>query len=139
MLNTENVMDEFFCSKKEQKKSPEPVSIKKHKNYYDFNRTITTALANDPIDFDDTRYNQEQVFVALGRNADVIHISNDEATGSSRTLFVIISHQGGQHFSRERNIEPQEIKEFYNVYEVRLRSATQGAKYRISEYELKPL
>lgn len=137
----ENIMDEIFNyspeTEKSKKPSPESIHIRKYDNYYDATNTITNALSTDPLDPDNANYNQEQIHVALGRNAPVLYVSNDEAAASGHTLFVIVSHHGGQHFSRERNIEPQQEKEYYNVYELRLRSATQGAKYRVSEYKIR--
>lgn len=113
-------------------------------NYYDINNTITTAFATDPNDPDAQTvvagvitpvYNRETVFESLERNAPYIWITNDEDTGGA-TLFVICSHRGGEHFSRERPIYPTEYKVYKNVYEIRLRSASAGAAYRVSEYEI---
>ncbi len=97
---------------------------------------MTNALATDPLDPDVPEYNQEQVYVALGRNAEVLYVKNNEASSSGHDLFVVVAHQGGQHFSHETTIEPQKVKEFYNVYEMRLRSGTKDAQYKVSEYHI---
>ena len=139
-------MDEFFKAKKtgmsaneaskSDKARPEgDVEIKRYRNYYDVSNTITTAQATDPNDQDNANYNQEQVFVSLERNAEKVWVINDVAEQGA-TLFVIVSHEGGQNFARERPIYPQQFKVYYNVYELRLRSATQGLAYRVTEYEV---
>ncbi len=107
-----------------------------YENYYDVEHTIDNAQATNPLDPDHQNYNQEQVFVVLGRNSEVLYVKNNEDSSSGHDLFVIVSHLGGQHFSHETTIEPQKVKEFYNVYEMRLRSATKDAKYKISEYHI---
>ncbi len=127
-----NTMDIFFNNHCENNEA----EAKIYENYYDVEHTIDNAQATDPLDPDNENYNQEQVFVALGRNAEVLYVKNNEASSTDHDLYVIVSHQGGQHFSRETTIEPQKVKEFYNVYEMRLRSATEDAKYKVSEYHL---
>lgn len=108
------------------------VKILKYRNYYDIANMITTAQATNPNDVDNANYNQEQVFVALERNAEVIYVRNDEPLGGA-TLYVIVSHSGGTEFSGEKPIYPKETKRYYNVFELRLRSSTEGHKYRVSE------
>lgn len=131
-----NIMDDFLRTK--SKVSSEEANTKKYARYYDVNHTITTAQATNPNDPDHANYNQEQININIHRNAEFLNVSNDEASGSGRTLFVIVSHDGFS-WSRETNIEPQEIKEYHNVYELRLRSATQGAKYRVTEYKIRQI
>lgn len=104
-----------------------------YKNYYDIDDTIRIAQAINPNDQDNPNYNQERVFEALERNAELLHVSND----GSDILYVVTSHQGGQSSSRERPIYPGEIKKIFNVYELRLRSATVGLPYRVSEYSIR--
>lgn len=136
-------MDEFFKAKKtgqsaneaskSDKARPEgDVETKRYRNYYDISNTITTAQATDPNDQDNVNYNQEQVFVSLERNAEKITVSND----GSGTLFVIVSHEGGQNFARERPIYPGENKTYFNIYELRLRSPTLNLPYRVTEYPI---
>jgi len=136
-------MDGFFKAKKtgitaneaskSDKSRPEgDTKVRKYRNYYDINGTITTAQTTDPNDQDNANYNQEQIFVSLERNAETLYVTND----GKDTLFVIVSHEGGQNFARERPIYPGEMKTIYNVYEIRLRSPTQGLPYRVSEYRL---
>ena len=116
-----------------EKKLPEgKIEIRKYRNYYDVNNTITTAQAANPNDEDHPNYNRERVFEVLERNAETIRVTND----GNDTLYIIVSHEGGQNFSRERPIYAGDIKEFYNVYELRLRSPTAGLPYRVTEYKI---
>lgn len=139
-------MGDFFKAKKtsttpmeaskSDKARPEGnVSHLKYRNYYDVNSTITTAQATDPNDQDNANYNQEQIFVALERNAETLHVCNDGIDD----IFAIVSHEGGQNFARERPIYPGEMKTFYNVYEIRLRSPTAGTAYRVTEYNIEAM
>lgn len=123
------------ASKSDKARSEGDVEIKRYRNYYDINNTITTAQTTDPNDQDNPNYNQEQIFVALERNAEKLWVVND-ASLQGTALFVIVSHEGGQNFARERPIYPQEFKVYYNVYELRLRSATKDHAYRVTEYEI---
>lgn len=136
-------MNEFFkakktgetakeASKSDKARSEGDIDKKRYRNYYDINNTITTAQTTDPNDQDNVNYNQEQVFVSLERNAEELIVSND----GNDTLFVIVSHEGGQNFARERPIYPGENKTYYNIYELRLRSPTQGLPYRVTEYPI---
>jgi len=136
-----DTMDKFFTEKKcgisaqEAGRSQRSISKgiverKIYGNYYDLNNTITTAQAADPHDEDHPNYNREAVFESLERNAEKITVCND----GSDTLFVIVSHEGGQNFVRERPIYVGENKTFWNVYELRLRSPTAGTAYRVTEY-----
>jgi hypothetical protein len=109
--------------------------MKKQTDFYDINSTIATALTTDPLEQDHPDYNREQVYVSLERNAPLIYVINDAPTTQGATIFVIASHEGGEHFSRERPIYPGEVKEYKNIYELRLRSTAQIA-YRVTEYKL---
>lgn len=109
------------------------INIHEYTNYYDVSDTITTVGANDPNDFDSNVYNRERIYQILGRNAKRLTVTNDVALGGA-TLFVIISHEGTIGFSGETPIYPQERKVYFNVYELRLRSPTQGLPYRVTEY-----
>lgn len=106
--------------------------ITRYTNYYDVNNTITIAGPIDPNDFDSPVYNTERVFEFLERYAEIIEVVND----GTDTLFVIVSHGGRTNFSQEVPIFPGETKMYYNVYELRLRSPTQGLPYRITEYDI---
>lgn len=105
---------------------------KRYENYYDVIHTITTAGPTDPNDFDSPVYNVERVFETLQRYSDIIFVSNS----GTDTLFVIVSHRGRTSFSQETPIFPGEVKTYYNIYELRLRSPTAGLPYRITEYDL---
>ncbi len=139
-------MDDFFKSRKtgmtprEASKSEGSipkgmVERKIYGNYHDMSATIANAQIANPNDPDNSNYDQHKIFESLERNAEMLVVTNDNPLGGA-TLFAIISHSGGQHFSQERPIYPQEMKTFYNVYEMRLRSPSQGSPYRVTEYDL---
>ncbi len=107
------------------------INIKKYKNYYDVSHTITTAMAT-PNDEDATGYNQENIYRTLERYADTLLVAND----GTDTLFVVISHGGETNLSHEVPIYPGEVKIYWNVYQLLLRSATAGLPYRVMEYDL---
>lgn len=109
-----------------------PVFFNRYSNYYDINNTITTAGPINPNDFDSPVYNVERVFESIDRYAEIIHVIND----GTDDLFVIVSHGGRTNFSQETPIFPGEVKQYYNVYELRLRSPTAGLPYRVTEYFL---
>lgn len=105
---------------------------KRYENYYDVYHTITTAGPTDPNDFDSPLYNTERIFEELERYSDIIFVCNN----GTDTLFIIVSHGGRTNFSQETPIFPGEVKTYYNVYEIRIRSPTAGLPYRITEYDL---
>ena len=114
----------------------EPITISKHIDYYDISSTITTAGETDPNDFDSPVYNKEQIYKIKGRYAEKIIVVND----SSVTLYAIVSHVTSTvSYSKEVPIYAGEVKTYYNVYEIRLRSPTAGAAYRVAEYEIRSL
>ena len=100
--------------------------------YYDVKNTIKKAGTIDPQDFDSPIYNRENIYEVLERYSDIINVTND----GTEILFVIISHEGSTNFSKESIILPGEVKQFYNVYEFRLRSPLVGLPYRVTEYLL---
>lgn len=108
------------------------ITTNKYEKYYDISNTILVATATDPGNQDDTIYQQERVYEALQRNASILNVAND---GTSN-LFVRIGHGGTQTFSPEQIIYPGDVKTYYNVYELRLRSPLAGLPYRVSEYEI---
>lgn len=101
-------------------------------NYYDIKNKIKKAGPIDPEDFDSPIYNIERIYEVLERYSDIINVAND----GTEILFVTISHEGRTTFSKESIILPGEVKQFYNVYELRLRSPQTGLEYRVSEYLL---
>lgn len=101
-------------------------------NYYDVTNTIKKAGPIDPQDFDSPVYNVERVYDVLERYSDIINVAND----GTDSLFVTISHEGKTNFSKESVIQPGEVKQFYNTYELRLRSPQVGLPYRVTEYLL---
>jgi len=144
MSDFEDSMNNFFNrSRKDQYKHSTdvksetsiPKGIVKSKvygDYYDVANTITLAGAADPFNFESNLYNREEIFKVLERNAEKILVKND----GGDTLFVTISHIGGLSYSKETPIYSGELKVYYNVYEIRLRSPTAGTAYRVMEYDL---
>ena len=108
------------------------IETRKFRNYYDVYHTITTAAASDPNDFDSPVYNVERIFESEERYADILNVTNN----GTDSLFVVISHGGRTNFSQEAIIFPGEVKTYYNVYELRLRSPTAGLPYRVTEYDI---
>lgn len=106
------------------------LDIRRYANYYDVTDTITTAGSSDPNDFDSPVYNVERVFEYLERYSEIIYVAND----GTDILYAIVSHGGRTRFSQEAPIYPGEIKCYFNVYEIRLRSPTAGLPYRVTEY-----
>ena len=104
--------------------------VYKYLNYYDVTNTIKKAGPIDPQDFDSPVYNAERVYEVLERYSDIIHVIN----GGTEPLFVVVSHEGRTNFSKESVIFPGEVKDFYQVYELRLRSSEVGLQYRVTEY-----
>ena len=114
----------------------ESITVSKHVDYYDVSNTITTASATDPHDFDSPVYNKEEIYKIKGRYAEKITVLND----GSATLYVIISHgKTAMNYSKEVPIYAGEAKIYYNVYELKLRSATAGHPYRVAEYEIRSI
>lgn len=106
--------------------------IYKYGNYYDIANTIKKPGPIDPQDFDSPVYNVEKIYESLDRYSDVINVAND----GTEPLFVTISHEGKTSFSKESIILPGEVKQFYNSYELRLRSPQVELPYRVTEYLL---
>ena len=106
--------------------------IYKYLNYYDVTNTIKRPSNVDPQDFDSPIYNKEMIFSVLERYSDIIHVIN----GGTNPLFVIVSHEGSTNFSKESVIFPGEVNDFYNIYELRLRSPEAGLQYRVTEYDI---
>lgn len=116
----------------------EDIKVHRYGEYYNVSNTIATAGATDPLDFDSPVYNRERLFEHLEHNAEIIYVANDALTGGN-PLFVIESHKSMLGFSNEVPIYPQQEKEFYNIYELRLRSPTVGLPYRVSTYPTKSI
>jgi len=111
----------------------EPITISKHVDYYDVANTITTAAATDPRDFDSPVYNKEDIYLIKGRYAEKIIVKNDGFI----PLYVIIAHGSSTtSFSKEVPVYSGEIKTYYHVYALRLRSSVAGHQYRVMEYDL---
>ncbi len=110
-----------------------PISISKHSDYYDVSNTITTAGSTDPNDFDSPIYNREDIYRTKGRYSEKIIVKNDGFI----TMYVIVAHgTSTTSFSKEVPIYSGEIKTYYNVYSLRLRSPVAGHQYRVMEYDL---
>jgi len=130
--NIESLADKSTDAKSSTSIPKGTVKSKVYGDYYDISDTIDTALASDPNNFDDAAYNRERIFVDKERLAERVLVSND----GTDTLFVVISHSSELSMSKEVPIYTGEIKTYYNVYEIRLRSPTAGTAYRVMEYEL---
>lgn len=100
--------------------------------YYDITNTIQIAGPTNPNNADANIYNEEKVNDSLQRNAPFLRLVND----GTDNLYAIVSHGGGQTFSQENIIYPGDVKDYINVYELRLRSPTQDLPYRVSEYRI---
>jgi len=109
------------------------INISKHVDYYDVANTITTAGASDPDDFDSSVYNREEIYKIKGRYSEKIIVKNDGFI----PLYVIVSHSTSTtSWTKEVPIYSGEIKTYYNIYGIRLRSTVAGHAYRIMEYDL---
>jgi hypothetical protein len=102
-------------------------------NYYDVVNTIKKEDLEDPNDFDSPVYNKERIYQILERYSDIINVINDDKI---EPLFIIVSHEGKTTFSKESVIFPGESKTYFNVYELRFRSAKKGHQYRVTEYPI---
>ncbi len=110
-----------------------PITISKHIDYYDVSSTITTAASSDPNDFDSSVYNKEDIYKVKGRYSEKIIVKNDGFI----PLYVIVAHgTSTTSFSKEVPLYSGEIKTYYNVYALRLRSSVAGHAYRVMEYDL---
>ena len=98
--------------------------------YYDHDRTITTAGPVNPNNYSSPVYNRETVHVDLGQNAEFIQVINK----GDDDLAIICSHEGTQDFADETIISPGDTKLYINVYELRCRSPTQGLPYTVTEF-----
>lgn len=113
-----------------------PIEIRERPKYYDNTTTITNTVPGliNTIDTEDVRYNREEINkFRRGSNAPKIWVVND----SEDDIFIRKSATGDfEDFSDENLVYPGDFKVYYNVYELRLRSPTAGAPYRVSEYEI---
>lgn len=116
----------------------EDIKVHRYGNYYNIQNSIVTAGPIDPIVFDSIVYNRERIYEHLEHNAEVVYVINTQPLGGVQ-LFVIESHKSVIGFSHEVPIDPQQQKEFHNIYELRLRSPLQGLIYRVSTYPVSPI
>lgn len=144
-LNYHRKRDDEVLSKESVSRGD--VKIKKYTNYYDRHFTIGTTPPNtspntpsgtglsatDPNDFDSPVYLVARIYEELDqRYSDVIHVANR----GTDTLFVVISHGGRTNFSKEEPMFPGDVKDYYQVYEMRFRSPTSGVTFQVSEYDI---
>lgn len=146
-------VEELKEIKKEEKKSEdirmkdvfgrddEPISqgnLKKEKydNYYDVSSTVTQATAADPLDYNSNVYDVHNIQNVLGRKAPVLYVSNDAGAQETDVLYVVNSHYGGSGGSKEEPVYAHEIKEYHNLYELKVRSPTKDLPYRVTEYKI---
>lgn len=112
---------------------------RKFEDYWDTHHTTTNAVATDPVNPDSPLYDVHNIRNALGRKPEIIYISNDSTEQVTGTLYVIVSHTGYLAESKEELIYAGEMKRYFNVYFIKVRSPTQGLAYRVSEYEIKKI
>lgn len=108
----------------------------KYQDYYDVSGTITNTTSVDPNDFDSNIYDRHNIYTVMGRKSQVLYVANDATTQVTGTLYVVVSHDGGLNSSKEEPIYANEIKEYHNVYNIKLRSPTQSLAYRVTEYKI---
>lgn len=108
--------------------------------------TVATTTQPDPDDIagnpaGSTGYDRIQIYQVLGRKASCINIKNDGTTD----LLLIISHDGKSWSEAELLIEPGEVRSFYDIYEIRIRSDVAGILstmiggiYRLTEFNIIP-
>lgn len=96
-------------------------------------KTLTTAVANVPSDSDvsATGYTREVVRDILNRTSPELYVCNH----GPGTIFLRTSRNGKSFSQTESCICEGEIKTFYDVYEIRLRSPTANTEYIITEFE----
>lgn len=110
-----------------------PISISKHADYYDVANTIAVAGASDPGDFDSPVYNREEIYKIKGRYSEKIIVKNDGFV----PLYIIVAHAtSSTSWTKEVPLYSGEIKTYYNIYGIRLRSTVAGHAYRVMEYDL---
>jgi len=95
-------------------------------------KTLTNAVLTEPLidDVSATGYTQEQVFSILKRLSPELYFIN---LGPG-TVFLRVSKNGSE-FSLQSPVFEGEVKTYYDVFEVRLRSPTALTQYIITEYE----
>ncbi len=124
--------------------------VDQFKSYYNTNFTeILVATPNKPESPDaltingSPGYQVHKINQTLMRNSPNLTVIND---GTS-TLYVVLSQDGKKWSQDENPLLPGELRIFYNVYEIRLRSPDMGfitgsdmsgGVYRITEYDTKP-
>lgn len=113
----------------------EILTIKKRPKYYDHSTSIKNASPN-PLDTEDPAYNREEISKnRRDENSPFTWVVND----GSDDLFIRTSSTADfEDFSDENVIHPKDVKVYYNVFELRLRSPTKGLSYRVAEFEIIP-
>lgn len=133
VVELQGIMPYMYNEKGRDTKRRGRAHIYRFLNYYDVVNTIKKESPEDPNDFDSPVYNKERVFDDLERYSDIINVINDD---KKESLFIIVSHEGTTTFSKESVIFPGESKTYFNVYELRFRSAKKGHQYRVTEYQI---
>ena len=95
-------------------------------------RTLTNAVINEPIidDVTATGYTQEQIFSILQRLSPELYFINF----GPGTIFLRVT-KNGSDFSLQSPVFEGEVKTYYDVFELRLRSPTAQTQYLITEFE----
>ena len=95
-------------------------------------RTLTNAVLTEPIidDVSATGYTQELIFPILQRLSPELYFINF----GPGTIFLRVSKNGSE-FSLQSPVFEGEVKTYYDVFELRLRSPTAQTQYLITEFE----
>jgi len=94
--------------------------------------TLTNAVVNEPLidNVSATGYTQEQIFSILQRLSPELYFINF----GPGTVFLRVT-KNGSDFSLQSPVFEGEVKTYYDVFEIRLRSPTANTQYLITEFE----
>jgi uncharacterized protein YpmB len=124
MKNSE-ILDFFAKTKSE-------LSSSDSKNELEINTgqvTISTATSERTYSPDHIYY----VRVMLGRNAEKLYLTNDSSTGN---IYALISSDGLTESEKEILVAPKDVVELKNINWIKIRTDTDGTKYRLSGYKI---
>lgn len=108
-------------------------------NYYDVSDSIgnarddsgTISTAQNALRIDESTYIRERIFDRIGMLAPKLNVYND----GPGTWYIRVSYEG-QQFSDEIAVLEGEKKTYFNVYELKHRSATLGLNFRVAELDI---
>jgi hypothetical protein len=112
----------------------------KRRGWYDTDNTITKATANSPNDYNSAVYDVHKITNEIGIISPRIRVINDSTQQTTGTLYIVVSHSGGAEGTHETPVySTDNFKDYYDVYELKVRCPTKDVKYRVSEYEMEKL